>query len=188
MLPHGRTSCPGIRDAVLHEARRRHACARVVVRPLDESAIVVALPASTLRYRRHVNRSDVPALPGSSVALVDGIAFGCHGDFSALVYNVPPRQERMTRLYDLCDAYLARLGGTTLTLQVVLPRSTAPDAAARAETRKRLAIIDPQVRRSSADGTSPSTRRRARPSRSATTSSRSKLAEPELAESRAPSR
>lgn len=86
----------------------------------------------------------------SSIIDVDGIAFGVLGDLCLLVYKVPPRYERMKRLYDHCDAFLSRVtqnGGTALTLQIVLPSSTPPDGPARAETRRRLVTIDPQVRR-----------------------------------------
>lgn len=87
---------------------------------------------------------------GTELVNVDGIAFGYLGDLCILVYNVPPRFERMHRLYDHCDAFLAKItraGGTALTLQIVLPSSTPPDGPARTETRHRLATIDPQVRR-----------------------------------------
>lgn len=91
--------------------------------------------------------ASVGAIRTPQFVVMDGIAFGFQGDFCTLIYDAPPRYERMKALYDPCDAYFEQLEGTALTLQVVLPASTAPDASARAETRRRLATIDPRVRR-----------------------------------------
>jgi serine/threonine protein kinase len=99
----------------------------------------------TLESRRRVRTPFVPNARG--VMTFDGVAAVVKGDTLTMVWSKPARIHRSKWIFDIADNLAQSTAGGIVSLMILLPTSTHPDAPTRRENRVRMTRLAPNVRR-----------------------------------------